>query len=73
MMRFHHFQANAADVVKSPDAFKRFDALEAELATIGATVKLPILMVHDEACIEIDCPEGREAEAATILNKHFPR
>lgn len=70
MMKFHYFQACASDSVA--DGRKRFDAIEAELATIGAKVRWPIMMVHDDARIEIDCPVGREAEAAAILNKHFP-
>jgi hypothetical protein len=54
-------------------ALKRFEALEADLATIGAKVKQPVLMVHDEARIEIDCPKGCEVEAYAMLEKHFPR
>jgi hypothetical protein len=70
-MKFHYFQSSATDITSN--AFERFDALEAELATIDATVKFPILAIHDEAWIEINCPKGREAEAAVILNKHFPQ
>ena len=72
MMKFHYFQSSATDISAGKNARKRFDELEAELATIGATVKFPIMAIHDEARIEIDCPEGREAEATAILNKHFP-
>jgi len=72
MMKFHYVQSSAADVVGRSNMRERLDALEAELAMINATVKWPIVMTHDDARIEIDCPQGREAEAATILNKHFP-
>ncbi len=72
VMKFHYIQSSAADVSGRSNARARFDALEAELATIGAKVKWPIVMTHDDARIEIDCPEGHEAEATAILNKHFP-
>ncbi len=71
MMKFHYIQSCISDAnVANPR--KRFDELEAELATIGAKVHWPVVMLHDDARIEIDCPVGREAEAAVILNKHFP-
>jgi hypothetical protein len=71
-MRFHYFQSSVADISAGKNAHRRFDELEAALAEIGATVKWPIMAVHDEARIEIDCPQGREAEATAILDKHFP-
>jgi hypothetical protein len=71
MMKFHYIQSSLADVDTSRTR-KRFDELTTELATIGATVQWPIVMTHDDARIEIDCPQGRETEATAILNKHFP-
>ena len=72
-MKFHYIQSSAADVSNGKNARKRFDELTAALAEIGATVKWPVMMVHDEARIEIECPQGREAEAEAILNRIFPR
>jgi hypothetical protein len=72
-MRFHYFQSSIADISNGKNAHKRFDELTAALAEIGATVKWPIMAVHDEARIEIDCPQGREAEAEAILNRIFPQ
>jgi len=72
-MRFHYIQSSAADISNGKNARGRFDELTAALAEIGATVKWPIMAVHDEARIEIDCPVGREVEAEAILNRIFPR
>jgi len=70
-MKFHYIQSSVANI-DTPSARKRFDALTTELAAIGASIEWPIMMTHDDARIEIDCPQGREAEATAILNKHFP-
>jgi hypothetical protein len=71
-MKFHYFQSSAADISNSKNARKRFDELIIALAEIGATVKWPIMQTHDDARIEIDCPQGREAEATAILDRIFP-
>lgn len=72
MLKFHYIQSSAADVIGRSNMRERLDALEAELATIGAKVCWPIMMVHDDARLEIDCPTERQSEATEILNKHFP-
>lgn len=72
MLKFHYIQSSAADSIGRSNIRERFDALEAELAAIGAKLRWPIMMVHDDARLEIDCPADRQTEATEILNKHFP-
>lgn len=75
MMKWPYIQSSAMDVstAGARKALERFKALDVELATIGAKRKPIVMMVHDEAEIEIDCPKGREREAMAILRKHFPQ
>lgn len=72
MMRWPYIQSSAQDLVNPKKALERFNALDVDLATIGAKRRPFTLMVHDEMRIEVDCPVGREAEAQAMIDKHFP-
>lgn len=76
MIRWPYIQSSAMDVLGTRrgavKALQRFEALDAELAKIGARRKPGCLQVHDEMNIEIDCPKGHEYEARLILAKYFP-
>jgi len=74
MIKWPYIQSSAMDIstAGARKALERFEALDTELATIGATRRPIVMAVHDEARIEIDCPKGRESEARAILDKHFP-
>lgn len=74
MIKWPYIQSSAMDVSRdgAAKALARFDALRAELATIGATLKPIVAMTHDDVHLEVDCPKGHEYEARVIMNKYFP-
>lgn len=70
--RWPFIQSSSADVIGANKAHERFTSLEAELATIGAKIRAPVLMVHDEVRFDVEVPSGLEAQAAAITDKYFP-
>lgn len=70
MRDFRFFQGNASNFSDSKAIQKNFAALEAELASLGAKVRI-VGMVHDEVRLEVDAPNEHLDKAWQLVDKHF--